>query len=55
LRRSQKGSLLHRQKDKDDEGDPTKQYWKQSQSVWFDGIVVARQYIGPMVKKHSSN
>jgi hypothetical protein len=34
-----------------DDSDPTKQYWKQSQSVWFDDIVVARQYIGPMVTK----
>jgi hypothetical protein len=34
-----------------DESDPTKQYWKQSQSVWFDDIVVARQYIGPVVMK----
>jgi predicted amidohydrolase len=33
-----------------DEGDPTKQYWKQSQSVWFDDVVVARRYIGPMKK-----
>ena len=32
-----------------DESDPTREYWKQSQSVWFDDIVVARQYIGPMV------
>lgn len=31
-----------------DEGDPTKQYWKDSQSVWFDDLVVARRYIGPM-------
>ncbi len=31
-----------------DEGDPTKQYWKESQSVWFDDVVVARRYIGPM-------
>jgi len=31
-----------------DEGDPTKQYWKDSQSVWFDDIVVARRYIGPI-------
>jgi predicted amidohydrolase len=30
-----------------DEGDPTKQYWKESQSVWFDDVVVARRYIGP--------
>ena len=31
-----------------DEGDPTRQYWKESQSVWFDDVVVARRYIGPM-------
>lgn len=31
-----------------DEGDPTRQYWKDSQSVWFDDVVVARRYIGPM-------
>jgi hypothetical protein len=31
-----------------DEGDPTKQYWKDRQSVWFDDVVVARQYIGPI-------
>lgn len=33
-----------------DEGDPTKQYWMDSQSVWFDDVVVARRYIGPMRK-----
>ena len=33
-----------------DEGDPTKQYWKESQSVWFDDVVVARRYIGPIKK-----
>jgi hypothetical protein len=33
-----------------DEGDPTKQYWKESQSVWFDDVVVARRYIGPIQK-----
>jgi len=33
-----------------DEGDPTKQYWKDSQSVWFDDVVVARRYIGPMTR-----
>ena len=33
-----------------DEGDPTKQYWKDSQSVWFDDVVVARRYIGPIKK-----
>jgi len=31
-----------------DEGDPAKQYWKDSQSVWFDDVVVARRYIGPI-------
>jgi hypothetical protein len=31
-----------------DEGDPTKEYWKDSQSVWFDDVVVARRYIGLM-------
>ena len=31
-----------------DEGDPTKQSWKDSQSVWFDDVVVARRYVGPM-------
>ena len=31
-----------------DEGDPTKQYWKDSQAVWFDDVVVARRYIGPI-------
>jgi len=31
-----------------DESDPTKQYWKESQSVWFDDVVVARRYIGPI-------
>ena len=31
-----------------DEGDPTKQYWKDSQSVWFDDVVVARRHIGPI-------
>ncbi|MGI8605470.1 MAG: nitrilase-related carbon-nitrogen hydrolase [Verrucomicrobiales bacterium] len=33
-----------------DEGDPTKQYWKDSQSVWFDDVVVARRYVGPIKK-----
>ncbi len=31
-----------------DESDPTRQYWGKSQSVWFDDVVVAREYIGPM-------
>ena len=34
-----------------DEGDPTKQYWKDSQAVWFDDLVVARDYIGPIERK----
>jgi predicted amidohydrolase len=34
-----------------DEGDPTKQFWKDSQAVWFDDVVVARRYVGP--KQHS--
>jgi predicted amidohydrolase len=33
-----------------DEGDPTKQYWKDRQSVWFDDVVVARRYVGPIKK-----
>jgi predicted amidohydrolase len=33
-----------------DEGDPTKQFWRDSQSVWFDDVVVARRYIGPIQK-----
>jgi len=33
-----------------DEGDPTKQYWKDSQAVWFDDVVVATEYIGPIRK-----
>jgi predicted amidohydrolase len=34
-----------------DEGDPTKQYWKDSQAVWFDDLVVAREYIGPIERQ----
>ncbi|MBX3118189.1 MAG: hypothetical protein KF784_03925 [Fimbriimonadaceae bacterium] len=30
-----------------DPGDPTKAYWKDKQSVWFDDIVIATKYIGP--------
>jgi hypothetical protein len=30
-----------------DANDPTKRYWKDSQSVWFDDIVIAHEYIGP--------
>lgn len=31
-----------------DSSDPTKQFWKDRQTVWFDDIVVAKEYIGPM-------
>jgi hypothetical protein len=34
-----------------DEGDPTKQYWKEKQAVWFDDVVVATRYIGPMERR----
>jgi hypothetical protein len=34
-----------------DEGDPTRQYWKESQAVWFDDVVVAREYIGPIQRE----
>ncbi len=34
-----------------DPGDPTKRYWPERQSVWFDDVVVARRYIGPMVPR----
>ncbi len=33
-----------------DPGDPTKQFWKESKSVWFDDVVVATEYIGPIKK-----
>jgi hypothetical protein len=33
-----------------DPSDPTKQFWKESQSVWFDDVVVATDYIGPIKK-----
>ncbi len=33
-----------------DPGDPTKQFWKESQSVCFDDVVVATEYIGPIKK-----
>lgn len=31
-----------------DQGDPTRRYWGEEQAVWFDDIVVAKRYIGPM-------
>jgi hypothetical protein len=34
-----------------DSGDPTKRYWKDQQTVWFDDVVVARSYIGPIVSQ----
>ena len=36
-----------------DGGDPTKAYWKKSQSVWFDDVVVATEYIGPQSSNSS--
>lgn len=30
-----------------DSSDPTRQFWKETQTVWFDDVVVANQYIGP--------
>ena len=30
-----------------DESDPTREHWKESQSVWFDDVVIATEYIGP--------
>ena len=33
-----------------DNSDPTKQFWKDKQTVWFDDVVIATRYIGPMVK-----
>lgn len=34
-----------------DPGDPTRQYWKEKQTVWFDDVVVATRYIGPKARK----
>ena len=34
-----------------DDSDPTKQYWKEKQTVWFDDVVVARRYNGPMERR----
>ncbi len=31
-----------------DSGDPTKSYWGSQQTVWFDDVVVASSYIGPI-------
>ena len=32
-----------------DNSDPTRQFHKQRQTVWFDDVVIAKQYIGPRV------
>jgi hypothetical protein len=34
-----------------DGGDPTRRYWGDRQSVWFDNVVVAKRYIGPMAAR----
>jgi hypothetical protein len=34
-----------------DSGDPTKQFWKEKQTVWFDDLVVATRSIGPRVER----
>ena len=31
-----------------DDGDPTRQYWGDQQTVWFDDIVVSKSYVGPI-------
>jgi hypothetical protein len=33
-----------------DSSDPTKSFWKQHQTVWFDDVVVATRRIGPMTE-----
>jgi len=33
-----------------DESDPTRQFHKTRQAVWFDDVVVATQYVGPRIK-----
>ncbi|HLX65281.1 MAG TPA: hypothetical protein VKX17_28690 [Planctomycetota bacterium] len=33
-----------------DDSDPTKSYSKEKQTVWFDDVVIATKYIGPMAK-----
>ncbi len=34
-----------------DSGDPTRQQSKDRQTVWFDDVVIAREYVGPVVRK----
>ena len=31
-----------------DSSDPTKQFWRDQQTVWFDDVVLARKYVGPV-------
>ena len=31
-----------------DDGDPTREFWKDQQTVWFDDIVVSMAYVGPI-------
>jgi hypothetical protein len=31
-----------------DGSDPTRQFWKDQQTVWFDDVVVATEYVGPL-------
>lgn len=38
-----------------DDGDPTREYWTDSQTVWFDDVVVATRYIGPMARAGAVN
>jgi len=33
-----------------DESDPTRQFHKTRQAVWFDDVVIATQYVGPRIK-----
>lgn len=33
-----------------DPGDPARAFWPESQTVWFDDVVGAREYVGPMTK-----
>jgi hypothetical protein len=33
-----------------DSGDPTKQHWPEKQTVWFDDVVIATSYVGPIKK-----
>ena len=37
-----------------DSSDPTKRFWKEQQTVWFDDVVVARRYVGPKFSREST-